>query len=109
MNHVVQCSCRGYQNLAEAAELGHVVAMEKVSLAYLFGSHLQQNLTKARELFGKLSDLGSPRGQLVRIPFLIPECLISAPRKFINHRHLFNVRFFPILMDMDGCACFPTA
>lgn len=55
---------KAYEYLSEAASLGHVGAMEKVSFAYLFGSHLPQNLTLAKALFDKLSMLGSARGQL---------------------------------------------
>jgi TPR repeat protein len=50
----------------QAAELGNVNAMEKVSFAYFFGNQLRQNLTTAKSMFEKLSLLGNPRGQLVK-------------------------------------------
>lgn len=45
--------------------MGHTAAMEKVAFMYLFGNHLPQNLTLAKELFDKLAMSGSPHGQLV--------------------------------------------
>lgn len=57
---------RAYELLSTAADLGHAAAMEKVAMAYLFGDHLKQNLTRARAIFERLALRGSPRGQLVR-------------------------------------------
>jgi len=56
---------RAYEYLIEAAELGHVLSMEKVAFAYLYGNHVRQNVAAAKALFEKLAMLGSPRGQLV--------------------------------------------
>ena len=60
---------RAYDNLRRAANLNHSAAMELVAMAYLFGDHLPQNISKARDLFSLLSLKGSPRGQMVNITF----------------------------------------
>ena len=49
----------------ESSKLGHKEAMEKAAMIYLVGDNLEQNITMARELFERLADQGSPRGQLV--------------------------------------------
>ncbi|XP_029453581.1 protein sel-1 homolog 1 isoform X2 [Rhinatrema bivittatum] len=52
-----------YQYLLKAADMNHIKAMEKVAYAMLFGEHLQQNIKSAKELFEKLAEEGSPKGQ----------------------------------------------
>jgi len=56
---------RAFEYLVKAAELNHIQSMEKVAFAYLYGNHLQQNISAAKAMFEKLAMLGSPRGQLV--------------------------------------------
>jgi len=58
---------RAYEYLVKAAELDHVPSMEKVAFAYLYGNHLHQNVSAAKEMLEKLAMLGSPRGQLVMV------------------------------------------
>lgn len=41
--------------------------MEKVAYAMLFGDYMNQNVTKAREMFEKLAIEGSPKAQTVSI------------------------------------------
>ena len=48
-----------------AADMNHTKAMEYVAEAYLFGTYLPQNITKARILSENLAERGSPRGQMV--------------------------------------------
>ena len=56
---------RGYEVLKQAADLGHQKSMEMVAEAYLFGDHVQQNITKSREILETLSMMGSSKGQMV--------------------------------------------
>ncbi|XP_028910753.1 protein sel-1 homolog 1 isoform X2 [Ornithorhynchus anatinus] len=53
-----------YQYLLKAADMNHTKAMEKVSYALLFGDYLKQNVQSAKELFEKLTEEGSPKGQM---------------------------------------------
>ncbi|KAL8572082.1 hypothetical protein ACOMHN_026707 [Nucella lapillus] len=48
----------------QAAQLNHFKAKEYVAMAHLFGDHLPQNVSRARELFIELAALGSPKAQL---------------------------------------------
>ncbi|XP_044292156.1 protein sel-1 homolog 1 [Varanus komodoensis] len=52
-----------YKYLLRAADMNHTKAMEKVSYAMLFGDYLKQNIQSAKELFEKLTEEGSPKGQ----------------------------------------------
>uniref|UniRef100_A0A7N8YAZ4 SEL1L adaptor subunit of ERAD E3 ubiquitin ligase n=1 Tax=Mastacembelus armatus TaxID=205130 RepID=A0A7N8YAZ4_9TELE len=52
-----------YEKLLKVAEKGHQKAMEKVAYAMLFGDYLNQNVTKAKEMFEKLAIEGSPKAQ----------------------------------------------
>ncbi|XP_053139946.1 protein sel-1 homolog 1 isoform X2 [Hemicordylus capensis] len=52
-----------YQYLLRAADMNHTKAMEKVSYAMLFGDYLKQNIQSAKELFEKLTEEGSHKGQ----------------------------------------------
>lgn len=56
---------RAYQYLLKAADMNHTKAMEKVSYALLFGDYLKQNIQSSKELFEKLTEEGSPKGQMV--------------------------------------------
>lgn len=47
--------------------MNHTKAMEKVSYALLFGDYLKQNIQSSKELFEKLTEEGSPKGQMVRM------------------------------------------
>ncbi|KAM6446069.1 protein sel-1 homolog 1 [Rhynochetos jubatus] len=53
-----------YQYLLKAADMNHTKAMEKVSYALLFGDYLKQNIHSSKELFEKLTEEGSPKGQM---------------------------------------------
>ncbi|XP_072719829.1 protein sel-1 homolog 1 isoform X2 [Ciconia boyciana] len=53
-----------YQYLLKAADMNHTKAMEKVSYALLFGDYLKQNIQASKELFEKLTEEGSPKGQM---------------------------------------------
>uniref|UniRef100_A0A8B9B8V4 Protein sel-1 homolog 1 n=1 Tax=Anser brachyrhynchus TaxID=132585 RepID=A0A8B9B8V4_9AVES len=53
-----------YQYLLKAADMNHTKAMEKVSYALLFGDYLKQNIQSSKELFEKLTEEGSPKGQM---------------------------------------------
>lgn len=53
-----------YEKLLKVAEKGHQKAMEKVAYAMLFGDYMNQNITKAREMFEKLAMEGSPKAQM---------------------------------------------
>ncbi|MEQ2171735.1 hypothetical protein GOODEAATRI_013818 [Goodea atripinnis] len=44
-----------YEKLVKVAEKGHQKASEKVAYAMLFGDYMNQNVTKAREMFEKLA------------------------------------------------------
>lgn len=55
---------KAYELLVEASKLGHKEAMEEAAQAYLVGDHLEQNISMARELYLKMADQGSARGQL---------------------------------------------
>ncbi|XP_029966201.1 protein sel-1 homolog 1 isoform X2 [Salarias fasciatus] len=52
-----------YEKLLKVAEKGHQKAMEKVAYAMLFGDYMNQNVTKAKEMFEKLAIDGSPKAQ----------------------------------------------
>ncbi|KAM9840631.1 protein sel-1 homolog 1-like [Aulostomus maculatus] len=52
-----------YEKLQKVAEKGHQKAMEKVAYAMLFGDYMNQNITKAKEMFEKLAVEGSPKAQ----------------------------------------------
>ncbi|XP_044515918.1 protein sel-1 homolog 1, partial [Gracilinanus agilis] len=52
-----------YRYLQKAADMNHTKAMEKVSYAFLFGDYLKQDVLAAKELFEKLTEEGSPKGQ----------------------------------------------
>ncbi|KAK2856388.1 hypothetical protein Q5P01_005123 [Channa striata] len=52
-----------YEKLLKVAERGHQKAMEKVAYAMLFGDYMNQNVTKAKEMFERLSIEGSPKAQ----------------------------------------------
>ncbi|KAM4664263.1 protein sel-1 homolog 1 [Discoglossus pictus] len=53
-----------YQYFVKASDMNHVKAMEKVAYALLFGDPLKQNIHSAKELLEKLTEQGSPRGQM---------------------------------------------
>ncbi|KAJ1105573.1 hypothetical protein NDU88_002978 [Pleurodeles waltl] len=53
-----------YHYFLKAADMNHIKAMEKVAYAMLFGEPLKQNIQSAKELFEKLNEEGSPRGQM---------------------------------------------
>lgn len=61
---------RAYEYLLKAAELDHMPSMEKVAFALLYGNHLHQNVSAAKEMFEKLAMRGSPSGQLVMVHFI---------------------------------------
>ncbi|PKU33559.1 protein sel-1 hypothetical protein [Limosa lapponica baueri] len=48
----------------ETADMNHTKAMEKVSYALLFGDYLKQNIQSSKELLEKLTEEGSPKGQM---------------------------------------------
>nr|KAF6393666.1 SEL1L adaptor subunit of ERAD E3 ubiquitin ligase [Pipistrellus kuhlii] len=52
-----------YRYLQKAASMNHTKALERVSYALLFGDYLTQNLQTAKEMFEKLTEEGSPKGQ----------------------------------------------
>uniref|UniRef100_A0A8C5K933 Protein sel-1 homolog 1 n=1 Tax=Jaculus jaculus TaxID=51337 RepID=A0A8C5K933_JACJA len=52
-----------YRHLQKAAGMNHTKALERVSYALLFGDHLTQNIQAAKEMFEKLTEEGSPKGQ----------------------------------------------
>ena len=45
--------------------MNHTKALERVSYALLFGDYLTQNIQAAKEMFEKLTEEGSPKGQTV--------------------------------------------
>ncbi|XP_069494030.1 protein sel-1 homolog 1 isoform X2 [Ambystoma mexicanum] len=53
-----------YHYFLKAADMSHIKAMEKVAYAMLLGEPLKQNVRSAKELFEKLAEEGSPRGQM---------------------------------------------
>ncbi|KAG7240313.1 hypothetical protein INR49_027124 [Caranx melampygus] len=53
-----------YEKLLKVAERGHQKAMEKVAYAMLFGDYMNQNVTKAKEMFERLAMEGSPKAQM---------------------------------------------
>uniref|UniRef100_A0A1A8IZ51 Sel-1 suppressor of lin-12-like n=2 Tax=Nothobranchius TaxID=28779 RepID=A0A1A8IZ51_NOTKU len=53
-----------YDKLLKVAEKGHQKATEKVAYALLFGDYMNQNVTKAKEMFEKLAVEGSPKAQM---------------------------------------------
>lgn len=60
---------RLYEKLLKVAEKGHQKTLEKVAYAMLFGDYMNQNITKAKEMFEKLAVEGSPKAQMVQISF----------------------------------------
>ncbi|XP_023559580.1 protein sel-1 homolog 1 [Octodon degus] len=52
-----------YRYLQKAASMNHTKALERVSYALLFGDYLPQNIQAAKEMFEKLTEEGSPKGQ----------------------------------------------
>nr|KAF6487231.1 SEL1L adaptor subunit of ERAD E3 ubiquitin ligase [Rousettus aegyptiacus] len=52
-----------YRYLQKAASMNHTRALERVSYALLFGDYLTQNIQAAKEMFEKLTEEGSPKGQ----------------------------------------------
>ncbi|KAB0342368.1 hypothetical protein FD754_019294, partial [Muntiacus muntjak] len=54
-----------YRYLQKAASMNHTKALERVSYALLFGDYLPQNIQAAKEMFEKLMEEGSPKGQTV--------------------------------------------
>uniref|UniRef100_A0A8B9Y6K3 SEL1L adaptor subunit of SYVN1 ubiquitin ligase n=1 Tax=Bos mutus grunniens TaxID=30521 RepID=A0A8B9Y6K3_BOSMU len=52
-----------YRYLQKAASMNHTKALERVSYALLFGDYLTQNIQAAKEMFEKLTEEGSPKGQ----------------------------------------------
>ncbi|KAF3830954.1 hypothetical protein GH733_002192 [Mirounga leonina] len=54
-----------YRYLQKAAGMNHTKAVERVSYALLFGDYLTQNIQAAKEMFEKLTEEGSPKGQTV--------------------------------------------
>lgn len=65
---------RLYEKLLKVAERGHQKAMEKVAYAMLFGDYMNQNVTRAKEMFEKLAIEGSPKAQMVHLSFKVPIC-----------------------------------
>ncbi|KAM4690298.1 protein sel-1 homolog 1 [Rhinophrynus dorsalis] len=53
-----------YQYFMKASDMNHIKAMEKVAYALLFGDPIRQNINLAKELLEKLTEEGSPRGQM---------------------------------------------
>lgn len=47
--------------------MNHTKALERVSYALLFGDYLPQNIQAAKEMFEKLTEEGSPKGQTVSV------------------------------------------
>lgn len=56
---------RLYEKMLRVSEKGHQKATEKVAYAMLFGDYMNQNITKAKEMFEKLAVDGSPKAQMV--------------------------------------------
>lgn len=52
-----------YERLLRVSDKGHTKAMEKVAYALLFGDFMPQNVTRAKQMFEKLSVEGSPKAQ----------------------------------------------
>lgn len=69
---------RLYEKLLKVADKGHQKAMEKVAYAMLFGDYMNQNVTRAKEMFEKLAIEGSPKAQMVYISHL--KCKICHQR-----------------------------
>ena len=63
----VSCVYRAYRYLQKAASMNHTKALERVSYALLFGDYLTQNIQAAKEMFEKLTEEGSPKGQTVSV------------------------------------------
>ncbi|XP_073443800.1 protein sel-1 homolog 1 isoform X1 [Dendrobates tinctorius] len=53
-----------FQYFLRASEVNHSKAMEKVAYALLFGDPLKQDIPSAKALLEKLTEQGSPRGQM---------------------------------------------
>lgn len=82
LHHIllVLFTVRLYGKLQTVAERGHQKALEKVAYAMLFGDYMNQNVTKAKEMFEKLAIEGSPKAQTVPVLW---EMLLS-PEKYIE-------------------------
>lgn len=52
-----------FKLFAEAAELGHIKANERIAYPYLFGDYVRQNKSKAIDIFNKLAEQGNSLGQ----------------------------------------------
>lgn len=52
-----------YERLLKVSERGHHKAQEKVAYSLLFGDFMTQNVTRAKQMFEKLSVEGSPKAQ----------------------------------------------
>lgn len=55
--------------------MNHTKALERVSYALLFGDYLTQNVQAAKEMFEKLTEEGSPKGQTVSAASVENLCL----------------------------------
>ncbi|XP_053553319.1 protein sel-1 homolog 1 [Bombina bombina] len=53
-----------YQYFMKASDMNHIKAMEKVAYALLFGDPIKQNIHAAKDLLEKLTENGSPKGQM---------------------------------------------
>ncbi|CAH2327946.1 sel-1 1 [Pelobates cultripes] len=53
-----------FQYFMKASDMDHIKAMEKVAYALLFGDPIKQDIHLAKELLEKLTEQGSPRGQM---------------------------------------------
>lgn len=63
------------------AEKGHQKAIEKVAYAMLFGDYMNQNVTKAKEMFEKLAIEGSPKAQMVKMPLKKKKCRLCVQNR----------------------------
>ncbi|XP_068433344.1 protein sel-1 homolog 1 isoform X2 [Clinocottus analis] len=52
-----------YEKLLKVAEKGHHKSMDMVAHAMLFGDYMNQNMSRAKDMFEKLAVEGSPRAQ----------------------------------------------
>lgn len=59
-----------FASLTQAAHLNHVLSLELVARAHLFGDDLPLDLDKAALMFKKLAAAGNPTAQLVSFLFL---------------------------------------
>eukprot|EP00062_Callorhinchus_milii_P020809 gi/632976870/ref/XP_007905032.1/ PREDICTED: protein sel-1 homolog 1 [Callorhinchus milii] len=53
----------GYEILLRASDMGSIKATEKVAFAMLLGDYMDLNVGAAKDLFEKLTEQGSPKGQ----------------------------------------------